>query len=61
MADRPNLLFFHVDNISTGDFGCYGGGITIGAKTPNVDRFAAEGLKLTNYNSRPSARRRGPR
>jgi arylsulfatase len=50
MADRPNLLFFHVDNISTGDFGCYGGGITIGAKTPNVDRFAAEGLKLTNYN-----------
>nr|WP_231123556.1 sulfatase-like hydrolase/transferase [Nocardioides sambongensis] len=47
---RPNLLFFHVDNISTGDFGCYGGGITIGAQTPNVDRFAAEGLKLTSYN-----------
>lgn len=50
MTDKPNILFFHVDNISTGDFGCYGGGITIGAKTPNVDRFAAEGLKLTNYN-----------
>jgi arylsulfatase len=50
MTDRPNLLFFHVDNVSTGDFACYGGGITIGAKTPNVDRFAADGLKLTNYN-----------
>jgi arylsulfatase A-like enzyme len=43
-------LFFHVDNISTGDFGCYGGGITIGARTPNLDRFASEGLLLTNYN-----------
>jgi arylsulfatase len=50
MTDRPNLLFFHVDNISQGDFGCYGGGIAIGAKTPNVDRFAADGLTLTNYN-----------
>lgn len=50
MSDRPNVLFFHVDNISTGDFGCYGGGITIGAETPNVDRFAADGLQLTNYN-----------
>ncbi|WP_040493195.1 sulfatase-like hydrolase/transferase [Ilumatobacter nonamiensis] len=50
MSERPNLLFFHVDNISTGDFGCYGGGITLGAETPNVDRFADDGLKLTNYN-----------
>lgn len=50
MLDDPNVLFFHVDNISTGDFGCYGGGITIGAATPNVDRFASEGLLLTNYN-----------
>lgn len=50
MIDRPNLLFFHVDNISTSDFGCYGGGITLGARTPNIDHFAAEGLKLTNYN-----------
>ena len=47
---RPNVLFFHVDNISTGDFGCYGGGIAIGAETPNVDRFADESLLLTNYN-----------
>ena len=24
-ASQPNILFFHVDNISVGDFGCYGG------------------------------------
>lgn len=50
MSKRPNLLFVHVDNISTGDFGCYGGGISIGAKTPNIDRLADEGLMMTNYN-----------
>ena len=50
MTKKPNILFFHVENISTGDVGCYGGGFPIGAKTPNVDRFADEGLKLTNYN-----------
>ncbi|UIP59948.1 sulfatase-like hydrolase/transferase [Agromyces marinus] len=47
---RPNILYFHVDNISTGDLGCYGGGIAIGARTPNIDRFAEQGLQLTNYN-----------
>jgi len=49
-ANKPNILFFHVDNISVGDFGCYGGAYPLGAKTPNVDRFAAESLLLTNYN-----------
>jgi arylsulfatase len=40
---------FHVDNVSVGDFGCYGGAYPLGARTPNVDRFASEGLMLTNY------------
>ena len=48
--NRPNVLFFHIDNVSTGDFGCYGGGIAIGAETPVTDRFAAESMVLTNYN-----------
>ena len=47
---RPNILFFQLDNVSHGDFGCYGGGFPIGAKTPNIDRFAAESKLLTNYN-----------
>ncbi len=50
MTDRPSILFFHLDNVSQGDFGCYGGGFPIGAETPNIDRFAAEGKLLTNYN-----------
>ena len=50
MAQLPNIVIFHVDNISQGDFGCYGGGIAIGASTPNVDRFARDGCMLTNYN-----------
>ncbi|GMQ94827.1 MAG: arylsulfatase [Acidimicrobiia bacterium] len=50
MANRPNILFFHLDNVSQGDFGCYGGGFPIGAETPNIDRFATESKLLTNYN-----------
>ena len=50
MSDRPNILFFHLDNVSQGDFGCYGGGFPIGAETPNIDRFAEESKLLTNYN-----------
>ncbi len=47
---KPSILFFHMDNVSVGDFGCYGGAYPLGAKTPNIDRFASEGLQLTNYN-----------
>jgi arylsulfatase len=50
MSDKPNILFFHVDNVSQGDFGCYGGAFPLGAETPNIDRFADESLLLTNYN-----------
>ncbi len=46
----PNILFFHVDDTSVGDWGCYGGAYPLGAKTPNVDRLASESLMLTNYN-----------
>ena len=49
-AKQPNILYFHVDNTGVGDWGCYGGAYPLGAKTPNVDRFAAEGLKFSNYN-----------
>jgi arylsulfatase len=48
--NKPNVLFFHIDNVGVGDFGCYGGAYPIGAKTPNIDRFANESLLLTNYN-----------
>lgn len=47
---KPNIIF-HMDYTSVGDWGCYGGRQPLGAKTPNVDRFVAEGLKLTNCNA----------
>lgn len=47
---RPNIVFFLLDNVGFGDPGCYGGGITRRAPTPRIDRLAAQGLRLTNFN-----------
>lgn len=46
----PNILFVFVDNLGYGELGCYGGGPVRGAPTPCIDRFAAEGTRLTNMN-----------
>lgn len=48
-ADRPNVVFFHVDNLGYGELGCYGGGILRGADTVRLDQFAREGFLLLNY------------
>lgn len=45
---RPNIVLFVVDDMGYGDPGAFGGGEAIGAATPNMDRLAAEGLKLTS-------------
>lgn len=45
---RPNIVWIVVDDMGYGDPGCYGGGGRIGAATPNIDRLAREGLKLTS-------------
>ncbi|HAY79803.1 MAG TPA: arylsulfatase [Planctomycetaceae bacterium] len=45
---RPNILWLVVDDMGYGDPGCYGGGAAIGAATPNIDRLARQGLKLTS-------------
>jgi len=49
MPQRPNVVFFHVDNLGYGELGCYGGGILRGAETTRIDGFAAQGFKLLNY------------
>ncbi len=49
MAERPNILFFHVDNLGFGELSCYSGGPLRGAETERIDRFAGEGFRLTNY------------
>jgi arylsulfatase len=45
---RPNIVWLVVDDLGYGDPGCYGGGVAIGAATPNFDRLAREGLRLTS-------------
>jgi arylsulfatase A-like enzyme len=47
----PNILIFVVDDMGWGDPGAYGGGAAIGAPTPQIDKLAREGLKLTSFYS----------
>ena len=42
------------DDVGWGDFGCYGGGVAVGAPTPNIDRLARRGMLLTSCYSEPS-------
>lgn len=51
---RPNVVIILMDYVGWGDFGCYGGGVAVGAPTPNIDRLAAQGLVLTSCYSEPS-------
>lgn len=51
---RPNVLVVLFDDVGWGDFGCYGGGVAVGAATPNIDRLARRGLLLTSCYSEPS-------
>ncbi len=51
---RPNIVWLLIDDMGWGDPGVYGGGGAIGASTPNIDRLAYEGLKLTSAYSQPT-------
>ncbi len=48
---RPNIVLFLADDLGYGELGCYGNTAAI---TPNLDRFAAQGLKLTDCHSASS-------
>lgn len=48
-AERlPNVVFILCDDLGYGDVGCYG---QTKIRTPNVDRLAAEGMRLTAHYS----------
>lgn len=44
-AGPPNLIVFLTDDQGYGDLGCYGHPLL---KTPNIDRFAGEGMNFTD-------------
>jgi arylsulfatase len=48
--DKPNIVLVYMDNFGWGEPGFNGGGIIRGAPTPRLDKLAAEGLRLTNFN-----------
>ena len=47
-APRPNIVLIFPDNLGWGEVGAYGS--VRGAITPRLDRLAAEGIRLTNFN-----------
>ena len=42
----PNIVLIYADDLGYGDLGSYG---AQGYQTPNLDRMAAEGIRLTNF------------
>ena len=47
-AAAPNMVVFFVDDLGYSDLSCFGGSEVI---TANIDRMAAEGMKLTTFYS----------
>lgn len=48
---KPNIIYIMADDLGYGDLGCYG---SIKIKTPNIDKLAENGIRLTDAHS-PSA------
>ena len=44
-ANKPNIVFFLVDDLGWSDVGCYGSSFY---ETPHIDRLAKEGVKFTS-------------
>jgi arylsulfatase A-like enzyme len=50
-AERPNVLLILADDLGIRDLGCFGAGYH---ETPNLDRLASRGVRLTNaYSASP--------
>lgn len=47
-ADRPNIIFILADDLGWGDLHCYGHPY---AKTPNLDKLAADGTRFTKFHA----------
>jgi arylsulfatase A-like enzyme len=47
-SKRPNIVYVMADDHTSQAWGCYGSRLAPFAKTPNIDRLAEEGARLTN-------------
>lgn len=45
-TDKPNVIFILADDLGWGDLACYGHPY---AKTPHLDKLAADGTRFTHY------------
>ena len=45
-SSQPNVLLLYLDNVGYGDLGCYGNKV---ARTPHIDRLAADGVRFTQW------------
>lgn len=45
---RPNIVFLMADDHTSQAWGCYGGRLARFCRTPNIDRLAAQGVRLRN-------------
>ena len=51
LAPRPNIVFIMADDLGYTDVACFGSKFY---ETPNIDRLAAQGMKLTSYHTAPN-------
>ena len=49
-SDKPNFVLIFIDDMGYGDIGPYGSELN---RTPNLDKMAAEGMKLTSFYAAP--------
>ena len=52
-AEKPNILVIMADDVGWASLGSYHQGIK-SIETPNLDRLASEGVRLTDYYAQPS-------
>jgi arylsulfatase A-like enzyme len=46
VGDKPNVVIIFIDDMGYGDLSCYGNPVM---ETPNIDRIAENGTRLTNF------------
>ncbi len=49
-SERPNIVVIFIDDLGYGDIGPFG---ATKQKTPNLDRMASEGMKLSSFDAAP--------